>query len=270
MTSLRILIIPDVHQDFDFVNRIFEKEKDSCDQIIFLGDYFDTHKKEGQEVWGFRASCEYLKDLVLLSEGSDRMIFLLGNHDLKYIWHNNESSGRAVKIDAPYYCSGTTESKINKFRKVFFDRGLKDSFFQKNFRLAYQTQGWIFSHAGILSYHIPPFCESITTFIEQHVQEAWINFRDLQHKDNILISGCGRARGGYDQYGGLLWTDWNREFVPHTWNDNPFIGKQIMGHTKQHEPQIIYPGTDQECCCLDARQHYYGVIQNQKLEIHKV
>ena len=93
---MKTLIIPDIHQDLAGLKKIFKIEKlESFDEIIFLGDWFDSFH-EPPKVSSFKDTCLFLRDLVWENEKTGKMIFLVGNHDLAYIYNNKKSGYSSV------------------------------------------------------------------------------------------------------------------------------------------------------------------------------
>jgi hypothetical protein len=259
---LKIVIIPDVHQNSRFCNYILDKEK-NVDRYIFLGDFFDSFRSP-PEVDGFEEACEYLKYLVLEHPQKDKFIFLLGNHDASYFYNNNKSCRTSAALTPNYHCSGVTKSKVSTFRKCFFDKGLKDDFLFDHFKLAHKEEEWTFSHAGIMISHLP-YGQKVDTFINETCREALIRFRELSHPHNYLLTQVGYYRGGNSAIGGLLWCDWRSDFVA-----SSDIGKQVVGHTTVLKPDVIGKDTDFETWCLDCNQQFYGVIEDKKLNTKNI
>ena len=253
----KTLIIPDIHQDFDFVDRCFEAVPE-FDECIFLGDYFDSFKGV-PDVYGFRESCRKLKNLILEHPQKDKFIFLVGNHDMHYIYQNKKSGRSSVVGTTRYFCSGVTKSKISDFRREFFDKNLRDDFFFEKFKLVYRAHGWTFSHAGIIVDKIPPY-RPVNEFIESDIPEAFFNFRDETRPQNYIISDVGVSRYGNAGTGGILWCDWNYDF-----SESSAVGKQIVGHTTCHRPAVLSPGTNKESWNLDCLQGWCAVINEGKL-----
>ena len=135
---MKTIVIPDVHQRTEFVKKALEEK--NYDEVVFLGDWFDSFF-DPPKVTGFEDTCEYLKHLVLEHPNKDKFVFLIGNHDLGYIYENKDFSVHRISKTLKYFCSGFTASKAKKFRHAFFDHGLKDDFFFKHFKIAHQTQG---------------------------------------------------------------------------------------------------------------------------------
>lgn len=258
---MRSIVIADIHQRIDDVKIILEKEK-NYDEVVFLGDWFDSFF-DPPKVAGFEQTCEYLKHLVLEHPQKDKFIFLIGNHDLGYIYENKNYSINRISKTIKYYCSGFTASKAKKFRHAFFDQNLKDDFFFEHFKIAYRTQGFTLSHGGINVRHFP-YGYTIEKFVDELLPDVWKNFRNLEYNHNWLISGAGYHRGGNCPIGGILWQDWNAEF-----NSTIETGKQIVGHTTVKEPDCIHMNTPMESWNLDTEKDY-GIIIDGKLITKKI
>lgn len=253
---MKTLVIPDIHQRVSSVKWILDTEKE-YDEVVFLGDWFDSFF-EPPKVAGFEETCEYLKYLILEHPNKDKFVFLLGNHDLSYIYENKDFSDKSISKTLKYFCSGFTKSKAKKFRHAFFDKGYKDQFFVEHFKVSFKTQDWILSHGGISTKHIPVGYD-IDKFLNILLPDVWKNYRNLEYNHNWLLSGAGYCRGGNCNVGGLLWHDWNQEF-----NSCIDIGKQIVGHTTVSEPDCINMNTPFECWNLDTEKDY-GIIIDGRL-----
>lgn len=259
----KTLVIPDIHQDIDSLNKIFKIEDvNSFDEIIFLGDWFDSFS-EPPRVHSFEATCSALRALATNNK-NHKMVFLVGNHDLAYIYHNTKGGHSSVQKKSMYNCSGVTKSKIGTFRKMFYDNSLRDRWFIENFKIAHQSQGWIFSHAGIVNNHIP-YGWTVDRFITELSPEVWSNFRNLLHPHNSLLSGVGTARGGIDTVGGPIWLDYHSEFFA-----SPDIGKQVFGHTYVPEPTASALNTEYESWNLDTNLRDYAIIRDGHLSTYLV
>lgn len=248
---MKTLVVSDVHQRVHCVKAILEAEK-NYDEIVFLGDWFDSFY-EPPDVAGMEETCEYLRYLVMEHPNKDKFVFLLGNHDVSYIYHNKGPSTTHITKTYDFYCSGFTASKAKKFRKVFYDEGLRDPFFYKNFKLAHQTQNFILSHAGLHERHIP-VGKDIDVVLNYILPDIWKNFRDFTRPHHWLMSGAGHSRGGDCYVGGVLWLDWRMEFEA-----SEAIGRQIVGHTTIKMPEVIHMNTNKECWNLDTEKDY-GII----------
>ena len=250
---MKTIVISDVHQRIDAVKSILEAEK-YYDEVVFLGDWFDSFF-DPPKVAGMEETAEYLRYLVMDHPNKSKFVFLVGNHDVSYIFNNRASSMTSIHKAIDFYCSGFTTSKAKKFRKVFYDEGLKDDFFHKNFKVVHQTQGWTLSHAGLHERHVP-VGKDIDVVVNEIIPHVWKNFRDFTVPHHWLLSGAGRYRGGDCVVGGVIWLDWNVEFEA-----SEHIGRQIVGHTTMTLPEVIHMNTGKESWNLDTEKDY-GVIIN--------
>jgi hypothetical protein len=258
------LIIPDVHQDIQSVKKIFAIEDiNSFDEVIFLGDWFDSFH-EPPKVASFKDTCLFVRDLVWENNKNKKMVFLVGNHDLAYIYNNKKGGYASVAPSITYWCSGVTKSKIGTFRQVFYDKGLKDDWFLENFKIAHRSQGWIFSHAGMVNRQIP-YGFTVDQVIDEVLPDVWLNFRNVAYRQNALISAVGVARGGQDNTGGLLWLDYHNEF--HASSD---IGKQVFGHSYVPEPTATAMNTDYESWNLDTNLKDYAKIRDGRFTTYRL
>jgi hypothetical protein len=258
------LIIPDVHQDIQSVKKIFAIEDiNSFDEVIFLGDWFDSFH-EPPKVASFKDTCLFVRDLVWENNKNKKMVFLVGNHDLAYIYNNKKGGYASVAPSITYWCSGVTKSKIGTFRQVFYDKGLKDDWFLENFKIAHRSQGWIFSHAGMVNRQIP-YGFTVDQVIDEVLPDVWLNFRNVAYRQNALISAVGVARGGQDNTGGLLWLDYHNEF--HASSD---IGKQVFGHSYVPEPTATAMNTDYESWNLDTNLKDYAKIRDGRFTTYRI
>ena len=258
---MKTLVIPDVHQRVQSVRHILSTET-NYDEVVFLGDWFDSFY-EPPKVTAFEETCEYLRHLVLDHPNKDKFVFLVGNHDISYIHENKDFSCSRISKTVKYYCSGFTASKAKKFRHQFFDRGLKDEFFTEHFKIVHRTQGFTLSHAGLSDKHIP-YGLTPEDVIDKIVPVVWKNFRDFTRPHNYLISGAGYCRGGDCNVGGLLWQDWNQEFLA-----SEAIGKQIVGHTHILEPDCLAMNKPYESWNIDTEKDY-GIILDGRFTTKRI
>lgn len=258
------LIIPDVHQDIQSVKKILAVEDVNCvDEIVFLGDWFDSFY-EPPRVASFKDTCLFVRDLVWENNKNKKMVFLVGNHDLAYIYNNKKSGYSNVVPSVTYWCSGVTKSKISTFRQIFYDKGLKDDWFVENFKIAHRSQGWIFSHAGMVNRQIP-YGHTVDQVIDNVLPDVWLNFRNIAYRQNALISAVGVSRGGQDNTGGLLWLDYHSEFFA-----SPDIGRQVFGHTYVAEPTANALNTEYESWNLDTNLKNYAKIRDGRLTTYRI
>lgn len=210
-----ILVVPDVHG-----RKFWEKPCREWDgPIVFLGDYHDPYSWQVNN----HDSFENLKTLVRFYEDNkSRVICLLGNHDGNYL-----------------ICRGFADRQdYHRYYKV------QELLRRLNLRVAYETQGVLFSHAGVL--------------------KEWLDNNKLTIKDlpdmaftNNALRDVSPLRGGDSEVGGILWGDvieyTSREHVPSLY--------QVFGHS-QMEDEVI----QKDFACLDCRKCFIINLDSKEIK----
>lgn len=230
----KILYFPDIH------GRSFWKEPakhiDEYDKVVFNGDYMDPYPFEGI---GYDEALENFKEIIEFKKANpDKVVLLLGNHDLHYM----------NKISK---CSRFDFVHRWEIGKIFHDNdGL--------FTLCYYTEneymgmGILFTHAGVHENWIKRFINDGDNIAET------IN-RLYKENDNRFIDALDEVstlRGGYNKEGSLVWAD-IEEFLKTPANFDFF---QIVGHTYISKPVVVG-----RIWCLDVQRGFVitdGVIKN--------
>ena len=187
---------------------------------MLLGDYFDAHGGTPEDA---RATAIWLKEKVLYNP---KIIGLVGNHDINYIWHNNPN----------YRCSGYSE-----FTSIAINDVLNEN--DKNqLKFFHIDQGYAFTHAGVSNQIwkklLLRFPENATNkpkleFFRDVLTDVVAESIDIANQGGSAeLFGAGWDRHGWQPDGGILWVDWN--------NLSPLKGvNQIVGHSKHRLPQIF-------------------------------
>jgi predicted phosphodiesterase len=119
----KIIAIGDIH-GLDTWRQIVEQEFDKC---IFVGDYFDSYDIDTDtQIQNFKNILEFKK------QNKDKVILLMGNHDLHYLLASERYSGyqhyRAVDIKEALI-SGLADEELLQYAHIEGD--------------------YLFSHAGV-------------------------------------------------------------------------------------------------------------------------
>lgn len=245
----RVLIIPDVHQDIDFVRTALQE---TYDHVVFIGDWFDTFKTD---VFGFEETVNAVNSIFDML--GDKATWLVGNHDIAYIATYKKDFTKA-RINENFYCSGVTNSKARKFSKL-----INPKWFDAQ-ELSIKVGDFVISHAGFNVYNFFPTEDGLQDSelrIIENFTDAWAySRREFMHGLH-WIWYVGSARGGYHRVGSPVWQDWAQEFVP---LDD--VG-QIVGHTCQdgfHNIRMKH-SNEHKNYCIDTNQKAYAIWDDNKL-----
>lgn len=199
------LILPDLHHKVDLADKIIKKV--GADKVICTGDIFDDFVEDPHVV---RNSAEWFVRFV----NNPNHILVCGNHDIMYAFPQGK-----------FECSGFAQWKqfmINDivsrtdWDKMSFYHVLDDK--------------WLLTHAGLHKHWVPKeiqdlhtdrsaFLEAVASYLDEEIIKGF--------RGESWVFHAGRARGGSQRVGGIVWDDFNDEFHPITGLN------QIFGHTPQ-------------------------------------
>lgn len=221
----QILIIPDVH------GRPFwhyaEEHGEDFDKIIFLGDYVDPYSEE--HISPLDALNEFKVILDFYEAHPDKVVLLLGNHDLHYY------SSHYLDICA---CDRYDEVHADQLHALFTRENIP-------FQLAHEetigNRRYLFTHAGVTE----PWLRCNRRRIGQP---------DASHLNRLLdtnegidtLAQAGLIRGGYHPTGSIVWAD-SDEIALSRPLPNVY---QIFAHSQQLYGRPII--TD-NYACIDCR-----------------
>ena len=230
-----ILIVPDVHG-----RNFWLPALDYQGEIIFLGDYTDPYPQEG--ITEEDAYQGMLKIIEFKQQNPERVTLLIGNHEMHY-YNDDFPAGRFSKEYYPKYNAILTGERT---------KGL--------FQICKRVDNYLFIHAGLMKgwydRHYKDL-EPLGSTLEEQLNNAFFA------KMYIFHEAAWKFRGGLDETGSPLWTDY-REFLEEKEHFPPGV-IQIIGHTQILEPDPIIK---ENFCLLDNRQLY--VLRNQKIEKYVV
>jgi len=229
---MRTLIIPDLHNEIDWVRPFIQQVEHEV--LVFIGDYFDREKTPDQTAH----TAIWLKELLLTYPSA---IFLMGNHDMHYRFPQN-----------PYLrCTGFS------WEKAATINGILDKSDWQRFSLYTVQDGWFISHAGVSDVVFrPPGRALDLRWVKEACDRAMIHAQ-LGQRDDVLEPDGGR--GGNRREGGIIWLDWDL-LVP-----LPGIN-QIVGHSVDLEVRGKHTDANGEFVsynyCIDTYCRYAGYLEN--------
>ena len=245
---MRTLVIPDIHNRIIRAQSIIDKVPH--DKLVLTGDYFDNHGEGANAAEYARNTAIWLKEKIL---HNPKAVALLGNHDTSYVWSNN----------IHFRCSGYTPYKSIAINDVLTSED------KSKFGVYHIDQNHVFSHAGLTNKLWKKYS---SLFVEQGETETKLEFFDRVMKvvsneaieaansnNNVELFGVGWDRGGYQQYGGINWVDWN--------TFGPVNGiNQIVGHSIHRVPQILLQHKHGGFVKQDVTEHYKLLDAANKLD----
>jgi hypothetical protein len=250
---MRILVVPDLHENLNFLKYIMAVEDTATfDHIVLLGDYFDppaTVNPDPAQLQRTAGTIIGFKEIL-----GDKLHLLMGNHDLPYYALRpvcDKGAGRPNDIISHWLGNTTCE-------RAEVINALWDDTFWKQLKGAVLLDGWLFSHAGV---HPRWWPTAGKTHIDRYARfdRYWRQaIEEIYEVPEDPIFAAGRARGGEAEVGGPLWLDWNEEF-----EDDPRLPPQIVGHTRC--AQQTQRGRSY---CIDLAQAAYVIVENGDVQLN--
>ena len=251
---MKLLIVPDIHEDLSFLKSILAHEDlDSFDHVVLLGDYFDPQGVECPDAENLRQVAHTLFELKQTLGG--RLHMLCGNHDLPYYALRPGCSGHAGRpnLEIGQWIDNTTYERAESINAIW------DEAFWLDLKGAVLLDGWLFSHAGIHADCWPKEASDPVAAYDQFTQrwQRAMSYIFVETMDPIFSAGV--VRGGDAPYGGPLWLDWDYEF------EDALELPQIVGHTRC--PKQMQKGRSY---CIDRAQSAYAILENGTMRLKEL
>lgn len=188
------------------------------DKIVFVGDYVDSYNLDNVTI------LHNLKDILFFKKAlPDKVVLLLGNHDIQYFIPNEVCSGYRGEMRPDLYQIFTDNKEI--FNPAYLIEGKND-------------QKYLWTHAGVTAGWLKEFMRDVNSprfrFTDFFIgSEGWkidklINLAFDLKVDNLF--NVDSHSGGFDLWAGPFWVR------PSVFNDHPIEGlNQIVGHTPHKE-----------------------------------
>lgn len=223
-----ILVIPDEHGR-NFWKNAIEKHFNNTSKTVFLGDFLDSYPWEGitrkDAIRNFQEIIDFKK------EHKDKVILLVGNHDLPYIDKKNFITRSRYDSSNAYHI----EEMFRSHRSLF--------------QLAHEEyvngKRYLFTHAGLLSQWYDAHKDLIGELTVDNINKLYNIPQGMK-----ALCEVSRYRGGWNRYGSIVWNDVHE--IPDGVNDNLPWDYQVLGHSQQEEHPII----TNEFACLDCRKAF--------------
>jgi len=225
---MKRIVIGDPHGRWNFLKQIYDKEQP--DEVIILGDYFDSFNIDIYEQKdNYENIVNLRKEHLKMHKG--RFIMLIGNHDMHYM---DEKFGRCSGWNpqsasiAGYPLCRDWDAEILKF--IFVD----------------EINKTIYSHAGV----------------SNNWFNSWIKSGSLGDINTIETKAfCFTFKDGGDYYGSSSYSSplWLRpEGLQKSMyvDESGVVWNQIFGHTEPNAP-MHWQSNDADFYCIDCIGRHY-------------
>jgi hypothetical protein len=236
----KTIYIGDIHGR-DVWKEIVEEHKDA-DNIVFIGDYFDsfdipalTQLNNAKEIVEFKKEQEL--------DPTKKVYLLIGNHDHHY-WSGVKERGKT---------SGFQTNMMYQYEEFFRDN-------EEYFQMAVMIGNRLCTHAGVSSKYMEDFGYWKGSYEDESHVADWLN--DLfkyQPNSFSFTAGYDRNNTGFSPngYGDDEWQCplWIRPRSLQRSNKNTELKKnyiQIVGHTQQDHIDIKGKGTGGKYYYIDT------------------
>ncbi len=184
---MRILVVPDIHGRTSWRQPVgnFLREASGNDRVVFLGDYNDSFTVPNSVMLD-----NFIDVLLLKEQKPGRVVLLLGNHCLPYLFHPS------------FRCSGF-RSDLAPALHVLFKKH------QHFFQVAYQAGPYLFTHAGVSEMWLEVNRLAIRVLCGAYATidslETTLNQLLTSEQGRQLLWQVSAYNGGRDRVDGPLW-----------------------------------------------------------------
>lgn len=217
----KILVIPDIHGRKFWIKPT--ENIDDYNKVIFLGDYLDPY---GFEFITVQEAIDNFMDIIeFKKKNMDKVILLLGNHDMPYFSkYYKELSRYNSRYSSTY--APVISGVFNKYKYMF--------------QIAYTQDDILFTHAGCSQgWIVDNFGEDFDNADLNKFTEVLNEL--IKTEDGLKsLRRIGYERGGDDRFASCIWADKNEIWRCYKMRENPEYKihpiqniKQVFGHTLQ-------------------------------------
>lgn len=227
---MKLIALGDCHGRLNWKD-IVEKELETSDKFLFIGDYFDTHYDETPE-----QQLSNFNDIVSFKKANiDKVILLIGNHDMHYL------SG----VDESY--SGFQYGWYKQFNEA-----LEAALAEELMQMCYVYDKYVFTHAGVTN----TWCATHGVNRQPHLLEDSINELFKTNKYAFYFQmGSNYSQSGDDVTQSPLWVR-----LPSLFQDGLIGFRFVVGHTTLKELTITENVIGIDCLGTSGE---YLIIENK-------
>lgn len=204
---MKVCVIGDIHGTTKFLDCYMNilKNDNDCEKIIVLGDHFDPYENISLDV-----NIELYNEFIDICKKDDRVISLLGNHDLATYIIYNDSTNRT-------YRTYNGQQRISEV----IEPNLKDSY------LCYKIGNYLFSHAGVSQVWLDDISEYKECNYADRIMSNYKGWTSDELSDIVAFYPMDWSGYGDNQHQGCTW------IRPQALDECAIEGyNQVVGHTQ--------------------------------------
>ncbi len=220
---MKILSIGDVQGKSLWKAVIPEVTSGTVDKVVFVGDYPDDDYISDDHIYN------NLVEIIEFKKAyPDKVVLLLGNHDLHYF-------NIGITISTRY-----NKRLAYKLHRLFIEN-------YDLFDLMYQTKNCLWSHAGLNIKWFNQYKDIYYSEVLPDLSNIAEVFNKLYHDHNykqmIPMFDVGFIRGGDNGFGGIFWAD-STEYADPIDETLPNGIHQVIGHNRVKNITTVYNSTN--------------------------
>lgn len=182
---MKVAVIGDIHGTTKFIDcykNIIKKDSD-VDKIIVLGDWFDPYIDIE-----FDTMIERYNEFVKIWKSDDRIISILGNHDIAGYINYNDVTNRTIRF--------------GKFRQKITD-AIEANL--SEYYLTYKIGDYIFSHAGVSKYWLDDISQYNNCNYVEDIMNCKKGWTEDELCDICTFYPYDFSRNGDNKYQSCVW-----------------------------------------------------------------
>jgi len=225
---MKIITIGDLHGS-QVWKQIHPK---SWDRIVFAGDYVDSFDYSDEEILD-----NFRQVIRLKKKHPEKVILLLGNHDLQYYYNGVSRHG----------CTGFRRRMLLVLFDIFHTE-------KENFQAAYQIGNNLWTHAGVIHRWFDQYIKNQILPGDENLAST---LNRLFFTYYLPLFHVSELRGGLQEDGGIFWAHSTETGA------DPLTGYlQIVGHTKTGAGIITSKSGKPDTSvtyvdCLESKTEFY-------------
>ena len=218
---MKICCIGDIHGTNKFTNcynNILNNDND-CEKIIVFGDHFDPYDNITAQT-----CLEKYDEFNEIRKQDNRIVSLLGNHDLSYYIISNDKTNR------------TSRWSCRDFRNAIL-KNLDESY------LCYKIGDYLFSHAGVSA----DWINGLDDIYKERILNNYTGWSESELEKIVSFFPYDRSCYGDDTHQGCTW------IRPTALYTNPYEDyNQVVAHTRVNEITTIKMTNDKDLYLIDT------------------